>query len=637
MTTGYFSQDNIDYHVSWLKCARDAHPDIGSIDYMGIWNERTWGNPTWIKQLRTALDDGGFSSVKLVLPDQNNVKSIEDALDTDADFGKALEGGAIGLHYPCNRQHPEVQGRYGLKFWSSEDYSTVADWAGAGCWGRILNQNFVRMNMTSTISWSLVWSVYDDWPYFGNGLMYAYWPWTGHYTVNEAIWTSAHHCQFIEPGWSYIGGSGRGTLAQGGSYVALVDPTGQEVSIVLEKLHGKCLRCAGQTTSGELVQLRLAGALTKHAALSVWSTNETHQFVRLADSVVDADTGFVSVFVGPDSIVTLSSTSGQQKGTVASIAADTAFPLPYSDDFEARKPPQMAKYFADNGGSFEIMLEPLRKGNQVLGQVVAPPPVKNAWGRNVEPITVLGDKTWGNSGNERVSVDILLPTTQPGTVAAPDAYAGVCLRVQGGGGRQNKRGHCLSVYGSGTWTLSEDGAVLAQGELEAPVLETWQSIAIEGDEVQLRGFVAGELVGAAAVGPRQGRVALTSSWNLAYFDNFAVGLQPPSPPAPTPPPPPPATWTDLGAGCCGNLMEQRAKALFDGKISGGLAGCQARCSTQSTCGYTIFGWHGSDWCVTWPKSQGCDTLDAGGSGHCGSRGDNGVHSYRLEDSGSSLV
>jgi hypothetical protein len=36
----------------------------------------------------------------------------------------------------------------------------VGDWEGAACWGRLLNQNFVRMNQTSTISWSLIWSVY---------------------------------------------------------------------------------------------------------------------------------------------------------------------------------------------------------------------------------------------------------------------------------------------------------------------------------------------------------------------------------------------------------------------------------------------------------------------------------------------
>ena len=51
------------------------------------------------------------------------------------------------------------------------------------------------LNATSTIAWSTIWSVYDSWPYFGNGLMYAYTPWSGHYTVNPTVWTSAQTTQ----------------------------------------------------------------------------------------------------------------------------------------------------------------------------------------------------------------------------------------------------------------------------------------------------------------------------------------------------------------------------------------------------------------------------------------------------------
>jgi len=45
-------------------------------------------------------------------------------------------------HYPCKRTSQETLD-LGLQYWSSEDYSTVADWAGAGCWGRSINQNYV--------------------------------------------------------------------------------------------------------------------------------------------------------------------------------------------------------------------------------------------------------------------------------------------------------------------------------------------------------------------------------------------------------------------------------------------------------------------------------------------------------------
>ena len=37
-----------------------------------------------------------------------------------------------------------------------------ADWAGAQCWARLSNDNYIRMNMTATISWSLIWSVYQQ-------------------------------------------------------------------------------------------------------------------------------------------------------------------------------------------------------------------------------------------------------------------------------------------------------------------------------------------------------------------------------------------------------------------------------------------------------------------------------------------
>jgi len=34
--TGYYSQDNIDYHIAWLNCTRQYA--IGNIDYMGLSN-----------------------------------------------------------------------------------------------------------------------------------------------------------------------------------------------------------------------------------------------------------------------------------------------------------------------------------------------------------------------------------------------------------------------------------------------------------------------------------------------------------------------------------------------------------------------------------------------------------------------
>jgi hypothetical protein len=119
------------------------------------------------------MDDHGFNSTKIIIPDGSYDEKILTDMDESSDFQNAMIGGGIGLHYPCNQPSSISHNvsKHKLKYWSSEDYSTEGNWEGSGCWGRILNQNVVKMNMTSTIAWSLIWSVYNDFPYYGNGLM----------------------------------------------------------------------------------------------------------------------------------------------------------------------------------------------------------------------------------------------------------------------------------------------------------------------------------------------------------------------------------------------------------------------------------------------------------------------------------
>lgn len=38
------------------------------------------------------------------------------------------------------------------RLWSSEDYSTFNDDVGAGCWARILNQNYINGLMTALVN-----------------------------------------------------------------------------------------------------------------------------------------------------------------------------------------------------------------------------------------------------------------------------------------------------------------------------------------------------------------------------------------------------------------------------------------------------------------------------------------------------
>lgn len=126
------------------------------------WNERPVGPTSWAKEFKSAMEAAGFTNTKIVVPDGGGLPAsyLEDWSAGDKDLGSAVA--AIGQHYPCNRPNPTIFSSTPWKFWSSEDYSTVGDWAGAACWGRLLNQNFIRMNQTSTIAWSLIWSVYGS-------------------------------------------------------------------------------------------------------------------------------------------------------------------------------------------------------------------------------------------------------------------------------------------------------------------------------------------------------------------------------------------------------------------------------------------------------------------------------------------
>jgi galactosylceramidase len=49
----------------------------------------------------------------------------------------------IGAHYPGTTSTPQAV-ETGKPVWASEDMSTYNNLRGAGCWARILNQNFVN-------------------------------------------------------------------------------------------------------------------------------------------------------------------------------------------------------------------------------------------------------------------------------------------------------------------------------------------------------------------------------------------------------------------------------------------------------------------------------------------------------------
>jgi galactosylceramidase len=412
----FFSQDNIKYHVAWLECMKATYS--AEVDYIGIWNEMNWGSSWYVVELGEAIKAAGLST-KLVLLDAIHGISAEFLSQFQVDEKLQQLTAAVGLHYPCGEPDKArtqllqtLAAHPATSFWASEELSTVADWGGAGCWGRMINQNFVRMQATSSIAWSLIWSAYPNLECFGNGLLYAFSPWSGFYEVMPPVWATAHTTQFTEPGWQYLPvGAGAGNLPEGGTFVTIASPDLKEFSIILETLTGRCMYHNGcfhekEAESTQRLRLKLSPALAasaKSGALEVWATNETHWFAQLDDATVDED-GVLRTSMPVDAIVTITTRRGASKqgrrakseksDDKANIPKASAFPLPFTEDFESRDVGRSPPFFSDQGGAFEVTEVKDESGkNKVLEQQVLQPPI--AWiGKNPAPFSVFGSTNW---------------------------------------------------------------------------------------------------------------------------------------------------------------------------------------------------------------------------------------------------
>ncbi len=70
-------------------------------------------------------------------------------------------------------------------------------------------------------------------------------PWSGFCEVGQILWTAAHWGQFTKSGWFFLQhGMGVGILDNGCSYVALTDPAGQELTIIVETMKRDTSQCA---------------------------------------------------------------------------------------------------------------------------------------------------------------------------------------------------------------------------------------------------------------------------------------------------------------------------------------------------------------------------------------------------------
>ncbi|KAM5176916.1 galactocerebrosidase isoform 1-T1 [Callospermophilus lateralis] len=508
------------YIVSWILGAKRYH-DL-DIDYIGIWNERSFDS-NYIKVLRRMLNAQGLQKVKIIASD-NLWEPISTSMLLDSALWKVID--VIGAHYPGTHTVRNAQLTQ-KKLWSSEDFSTLNSDVGAGCWGRILNQNYINGYMTSTIAWNLVASYYEQLPYGRCGLMTAQEPWSGHYVVESPIWVTAHTTQFTQPGWYYLKTVGH--LEKGGSYVALTDGFGN-LTIIVETMshkHSTCIRpfLPYYNVSHQLATFSLKGSFSDIPELQVWYTKLAKPLERTLFKQLDSlwlldSGGRFTLDLQEDELFTLTTLTTGRKGSHPLPPKSQSFPLSYKDDFNVdypffSEPPN----FADQTGVFEYYTNIEDKGEHryTLRQVLNQRPI--TWTADAaNTISIIGDYHWSDL---TIQCDVYIETLNRGGVfiAGRVNKGGILIR--------SARGVFFWIFSNGSFRVTGDLAgwmTYTAGSVEVTA-KVWYTLTLIIKGSLSSGMLNGKPLwtNIHVKYPKNGWAAIgTHSFEFAQFDNFHV-------------------------------------------------------------------------------------------------------------------
>lgn len=398
----FWSQDAADYYVQWLQGLRNIYGL--ELDAIGCRNEKGF-DYNFVKTLRATLNTNGFDKIKIHAFDhwpRNKFDFVKDMLADEKlrDSIDIISAHVLYANEPASAEVQAMAAKMGKPIWNTEDHVYLKGFDCAISVVECFNENFIRSGATKVVNWYDIAGVYPLAPYSEDpATILAHWPWSGHYQVREALWGYAHYGQFTRVGWQYLNG-GCGQLNGGGTFVTLKSP-GDDYSIIIETKGAK---------AAPPLRFQIGGGLSTND-LCVWRSNAKEQFIRQAD--IKPANGEFAMTLEPDSIYSLSTTTGQQKGFFNDIPEPKAFPFPYYETFESYSNPKawghLPRYTADIAGAFEITDRPDKKG-KCLRQVVPIPTI--SWAPDWRPYTILGDGQWQDY---EVSADVYL---NPGDTAA---------------------------------------------------------------------------------------------------------------------------------------------------------------------------------------------------------------------------
>jgi hypothetical protein len=514
----FFSTDMVNYLVNWLNCAKSKGL---TINYLGGWNERGY-NIGWYEQLRSALNAAGYSAVRIVADDTS--WNVANDLVSNSAFSQAVQ--VVGSHYPCGYLSAETSCpsssnavATGKPLFASENGSQDYN-NGAAAMARADNRDYLDGKMTATINWPVIAALSPGMPFNTDGLIVANQPWSGWYSLGKQLWVTAQTTQFTSPGWTYIdsasgyiGGSGNN-----GSYVTLKSSDGTDWSSIVETT---------QASSPQTVNYTITGGLSA-GTVHVWSTNVSSSdpstwFVHSTD--ITPSNGSFSLTLQPGYVYSLTTTTGQGKGTAAS-PAQGSLALPYSDNFDSDTVGQQPPYLAQMQGAFEV--EPCAGGRsgQCVQQQAPVRPIE--WDSNANPFTIGGSPNWTNY---TVSADALI--TQPGAAQLfgragtqagyfPPAVSGYYLQLSNTGGWQVVR----EASNGGTTTL-------ASGTVSAPGTSTWQHLALTFNGGTITAAINGTTVTTVTDSTYGSGMAGfgVNGYQTDQFDNLSVTSAGPNTPA----------------------------------------------------------------------------------------------------------
>ena len=511
-----FTNSTVHYIMSYLHAAQLYHNL--TIDFVGIWNERDY-TADYVLSLSKALRSSNLTT-RLIAHDHSGPDpwDICAPLASNPTLLSAID--VLGGHY-IGTAAPPVCETLGKPLWSSEDFAMTWD-QGGGCWARILNQNYVRANVTATLAWNLIASYYDELAYSQDGLIHAVTPWDGHYGIGHSLYVTSHTTHFTQPGWRYLQhGQGVGLLSGGGSYVSLTD--GTQLTLVIELMPSDATQChwgtgPSYTVSSQEATFQLDASFAHVAHLYLFTTNVS------SNASVDDDfeaggtvavvNGQVTLTLHPWMLYTLS-TLNSTRGSYPTPPPATPFPLPYSDDFNAHPLDSEAPYWFDQAGSWQIFQGAEGRGRVMRQQVLAPPV---PWcDENPLPYSVIGAHGWKDVN---VSLAVMIE-------GAGIAFVGA--RVDGGGcvGKAGSAAVTFGVSSEGWWAVCNTTAFSSgckeMGKVEVKA-GTWYRLGLQVQGGAMKGFIDGRQVVSTPVDwLGAGWAGMGSSWSYVQFDDFSVG------------------------------------------------------------------------------------------------------------------